>query len=142
MLPPGLARDRAPKTKSTDDAEAPAASHPVVAAAPVRRPARPTGEATAASPAPGTQAAGGYRYAELINNAKRAYGSGDYPAALGYSNDALVSRPGDQDALSVAAMSACKLSKADLASGYVRRLKGNRQTMVRQLCLSQNVAVR
>ena len=49
--------------------------------------------------------------------------------------------PNDSGALTAAAIAACNLKQADKAKKYIARLTGQRQGMVRQVCLRNNVTV-
>jgi ABC transport system ATP-binding/permease protein len=79
--------------------------------------------------------------AALLQDAKLAYSAKQYQKALGKSEDALDASPGDQEAMSIAGMAACKLHNIDVANKYLKRLKAQRQTLVRQICLGEKVPV-
>jgi Spy/CpxP family protein refolding chaperone len=78
-------------------------------------------------------------FSEKLAEAKRAYAGRHYQKALAVAEDALELSPGDQETMSIAAVTACKLHNVEVANKYLRRLRGQREAFVRQICLGEKV---
>ncbi|MBI4511268.1 MAG: FHA domain-containing protein [Deltaproteobacteria bacterium] len=101
------------------------------------RPA-PVKEPPTVNPPPEPSAA--FDFDALLEEANTAAKNGYYSRALAKAEVALELKPADSQALSIAGMSACKLKHAEKATKFIGRLKGQRQQMVRQICLQSGVS--
>jgi len=79
--------------------------------------------------------------AQLVSDANAAARAGQYGKALRSAEEALRVVPNDSGALTAAAIAACNLKQADKAKKYIGKLTGQRQGMVRQVCLRNNVTI-
>jgi len=78
---------------------------------------------------------------QLMQEAKAAAINGQYALALRTAETVLAKSPGHQIAITTAAIAACNLKHAGKAKQYLAQLQGQRQGMVRQVCLRNNVTV-
>ena len=85
-------------------------------------------------------ATGGGTAEQLADQAANAARAGEYGKALRLAEESLA-RGVTQPALTTAAIAACNLKEADKAKRYVAKLSGQRQGMVRQVCLRNNVSI-
>ena len=79
--------------------------------------------------------------AELVQEANDAARSGQYIRARRAADEALRQDPGNQLALTAAAIASCNLKDSSAAKRYINKLSGQRQGMARQVCLRNNVSV-
>jgi len=101
-----------------------------------------TGKGTGTGTSSGTSSSGsGKSVAELVTEANDAARNGQYGKAVRAAEEALKQDPGNQQALTAAAIAACNLKDAGKAKKYINRLSGQRQGMVRQVCLRNNVSI-
>jgi tetratricopeptide (TPR) repeat protein len=77
----------------------------------------------------------------LVSEAREEARNGNWAEARKKADDVLRHRPTDQDALSVAGIAACNLLDKDRAMKYIDRLKGNRQTMMKQICATKGLTI-
>ncbi len=79
--------------------------------------------------------------AELVDEANKAAMAGQYAKALATAEQALRMEAGNQRALTAAAISACNLQDAAKAKKYIAQMSGQRQGMLRQVCLRNKVSI-
>ena len=104
-----------------------------------RRPPRPTPAAPEPDrPAPRPEAPEG-DFDALFEEARGAFAANQDAKALAKAEAALGVKPGDQNALSIAAYAACRLKRADVARRYYERLRGQRQQNVKSGCAQVGV---
>jgi hypothetical protein len=80
---------------------------------------------------------------ELTSQAKAAVKAQQLGKGLRICEQALAKKPGDQEAVMVCAIAACKLKQATKAKRYIGRLRSSqRSSMARQICLTNNIVVK
>ena len=94
-----------------------------------------------APPAPVPAPTPGADFEQLVAKARDASKSADFGVALATAEDALRLRPDDAEAATLAALAACHLKNATKAQGYMSKMSGSRQSLVRQACLSESIAL-
>ena len=89
----------------------------------------------------GSSSSSGKSVQQLVDDANAAARNGQYGKALRSAEDALKQDSGNSQALTAAAIAACNLKDTSKAKKYIGKLSGQRQGMVRQVCLRNNVNV-
>ena len=80
-------------------------------------------------------------YIEAFAAAKEAARNDNWSLAGLKAKEALQHSPSDPDALSVLAIAACNLGDRGTAERAITQLKGNRQTMMKQICASKGLTI-
>jgi hypothetical protein len=76
---------------------------------------------------------------DTLKEARTAFMNGQFGKALAKAEEALGYKPGNQEAITVAAMAACKSGKPDKGKRYLSMLKGTRQNQAKSYCLQAGV---
>jgi ABC transport system ATP-binding/permease protein len=86
-------------------------------------------------------ASSGKAFPELKDEANAAARAGQYGKALRVAEEALRMQPSDQEVLTTAAIAACNLKQAEKVKKFTVKLSASRASMVRQICLRNNVTI-
>jgi serine/threonine-protein kinase len=113
----------------------PPATRPATTATGPKPPATTTRPPATATRAPVTPAA------RNLDEARAAMEQRKYTVALDKAETVLRTAPGNEDALRIAVLAACKLRDARRAAEYLRRTRADLRAMARQVCATNGVTL-